>query len=74
MYEDLTVALTIVLAALTTVAIYVGLLGMLGHLHVVECDTCHHHMTFSTSDAPLRPCSFCRHRRVLHPWRHGRAL
>lgn len=62
-YEDLTVALIMVLAAATTIAIYVGLLGMSGQFHVVGCDSCRHHMTFSADGAPRRPCAFCRHRR-----------
>lgn len=74
-YEDLTVGLIIVLAAATTVAIYLGLLGMVGQVYFVRCASCHH-MTSCTVDATPRSCPRCRHHGVLfHPSRavlHGR--
>jgi hypothetical protein len=67
-YEVLTVALVVVLAAATTAAIYYGLLGMIGQFFIVRCESCGH-ATSSSSNRPLRSCARCRHPVLLHPLR-----
>lgn len=66
-YEGLTFAVIVVLGAATTVAIYVGLLGMLGQFYVVRCAVCNH-VTFSSVDRPQQSCPYCRHPVLLHPF------
>ena len=65
-YEFLTVALVVVLAAATTAAIYYGLLGMIGQFFIVRCASCGH-LTTSAADAPASSCLRCRHPALLHP-------
>jgi DNA-directed RNA polymerase subunit RPC12/RpoP len=75
-YEVLTVTLIVVLALLTTVAIYLGLMNWLGALYVVRCDSCHH-QTFSSAKQPQHSCPHCRHPVLTHPLyavRHPRDL
>lgn len=67
-YEILTLAVIIVLAAATTAAIYLGLLGMAGQGYVVRCTACGH-LTFSSVDKPQQSCPRCRHPLLLDPLR-----
>ena len=74
-YEFLTVALVVVLAAATTAAIYYGLLGMIGQFFIVRCASCGH-LTTSAADSPcvvvpsLSPSGAPASGAVLHPRRH----
>lgn len=65
-YEALTVALIVVLAAATTVAIYVGLMNWIGACYVVRCSECHH-LTFASVNRPQESCAHCRHPMLMHP-------
>ena len=65
LYESLTIALIAVLAAASTVAIFVGLLGLAGQFFVVRCASCHH-LTVSSANEPRQFCSRCRHPALLH--------
>jgi hypothetical protein len=65
-YEELTIALIIVLALATTAAIYIGLLNWINAVHVVRCAACHH-MTFSAVNEAQPSCPHCRHPVLLHP-------
>ncbi|WP_395310421.1 hypothetical protein V4U86_06245 [Mycobacterium sp. AMU20-3851] len=65
-YEALTVALIVVLALATTLAIYVGLFNWFGAVHVVRCAACHH-LTVSSARAAQTSCPQCRHQALLHP-------
>jgi hypothetical protein len=65
-YEALTVAVILVLALATTVAIYVGLLNWFGAVYVVRCAACHH-LTLSSAKTPQGSCPQCRHQSLLHP-------
>jgi hypothetical protein len=65
-YEALTVALIFILAAATTAAIYLGLLGWARQVFVVRCAACHH-MTFAGANQPQHSCAHCRHPVLLHP-------
>ena len=67
-YEVLTIALAIVLAALSTAAIYYGLLGMSGQVYSVRCSACHH-LTLSWNNEPQPSCPRCRHPMLMHPIR-----
>ena len=58
--------LVLVLGAVTTVALYLGLLGTLGAVRLVRCATCGHWGWTSTTK-PLRTCSLCRHDHLFHP-------
>ena len=64
--ELVTVVLIVVVGAVTTAALYLGLLGLLGAVHIVRCASCNH-WTFSSADG--RPCSCprCRHLALPHP-------
>ena len=64
--ELFTVVLIVVVGAVTTAALYLGLLGLLGAVHIVRCASCNH-WTFSSADG--RPCSCprCRHLALSHP-------
>jgi DNA-directed RNA polymerase subunit RPC12/RpoP len=55
-----------VLAAASTVAIFVGLLGMVGQFFVVRCASCGH-LTVSSANRPRESCPRCRHSMLLHP-------
>lgn len=68
LYEDSTIALVVLLAAATTVAIYLGLLGMIGQFFIVRCASCGH-ATSSAVDRPEPSCPYCRHPVLLHPFR-----
>ncbi|MCV7066930.1 hypothetical protein [Mycolicibacterium houstonense] len=65
-YEALTVALIMVLAAGTTVAIYVGMANWIGACYMVRCSECHH-LTFASANQPQASCAHCRHPMLLHP-------
>jgi predicted membrane-bound dolichyl-phosphate-mannose-protein mannosyltransferase len=65
-YEGLTVALIVVLALATTVAIALGLLNWVGAFFVVRCATCHH-LTFASANRPQESCPHCRHPVLAHP-------
>lgn len=67
-YEALTVALIVVLAAATTAAIYLGLRGMAGDFYFVRCAACSH-LTFASVARPPQSCPYCRHPALLHPLR-----
>ena len=66
--EVITALLIVAVGVLTTAALYVGLMGMLGGLYVVRCPSCAH-WTFSLNDTPERDCRHCRHPMLLHPLR-----
>ncbi|KAA0081754.1 hypothetical protein CIW52_18665 [Mycolicibacterium sp. P9-64] len=65
-YEMLTLAVIVVLAAATTAAIYYGLLGMVGSFYVVRCASCGH-LASSAVDQPQPSCWRCRHPALRHP-------
>jgi DNA-directed RNA polymerase subunit RPC12/RpoP len=65
-YEVLTVALIVVLAMATVVAIYLGLMNWIGAAHVVHCASCHH-LTVSQANHPQGSCPHCRHPVLMHP-------
>lgn len=65
-YEALTVALIIVLATATIVAIYLGLMNWIGAAHVVRCAGCHH-LTVASANQPQQSCPHCRHPVLTHP-------
>lgn len=65
-YEVLTVALIIVLAAATITALYLGLMNWIGAAHVVRCSTCHH-LTVASAKEPQQSCPHCRHPVLTHP-------
>jgi hypothetical protein len=69
--EAVTIAFIILVGCITTAALYVGLLGLLGAIHVVDCRSCHH-QTFSFGNQPSRSCPQCRHPLLLHPLRFMR--
>ncbi len=58
--------LVLALGALTTAALYLGLLGTIGAVRLVRCGTCGHWGWTSTT-RPLRSCTFCRHDHLMHP-------
>jgi hypothetical protein len=64
-YEALTVVLIVLLATLTTGAIYLGLLNWVGAFHVVRCSACHH--LTASSGRQADSCPHCRHPGLLHP-------
>jgi hypothetical protein len=65
-YEILTIALLVFLALATTVAIYIGVLGLLGGFYLVRCEQCEHFM-FSFALRPQHSCARCRHPVLMHP-------
>lgn len=65
-YEVLTVIVIAGLALATTIAIYVGLIGLVGGLYFVECSQCGH-LTFSSTNRPQHSCAHCRHPVLMHP-------
>lgn len=65
-YEALTIALIIVLATATIVALYLGLMNWIGAAYVVRCAACHH-LTVASANAPQQSCPHCRHPAMLHP-------
>lgn len=67
-YEVLTITLDAVLAAAATIAIYLGVLGLLGAFYLVRCPQCDH-LTFSAARRAEHDCARCRHPVLTHPWR-----
>lgn len=65
-YEVLTIALIITLAAATVAAIFLGLLNWIGALYVVRCTECHH-LAFNSANNPRTSCPHCRHPVLTHP-------
>ncbi len=65
-YEGLTIALIVVLASATTVAIYLGLLNWIGAVFVVRCAACHH-LTVASANRTAQSCPHCRHPVLMHP-------
>ncbi len=66
--QGVTVLLMVGVGVLTTAALYVGLVGMLGGFYIVRCASCSH-WTFSAVDRPPRSCARCRHPTLRHPLR-----
>jgi hypothetical protein len=66
--EGITVVLMVGVGALTTAALYVGLVGMLGGFYIVRCASCNHWI-FSPADRPRQSCTRCRRSALLHPLR-----
>ena len=64
--DVLTAALVLVLGIVTMMAIYIGIMGMLGVTRLTRCDTCGH-LGVTPADEPLLTCTYCRHERLLHP-------
>jgi hypothetical protein len=64
--EVLAAVLVGVLALATLLAMYGGLLGLLGVMRFVPCDLCGH-LGMTSASEPLRTCTRCRHGRLLHP-------
>jgi hypothetical protein len=64
--EVLVVVLIVGLGVVTTIAAYVGLLGMVDAARVVRCDRCGH-LGLTSTGRPLRTCAYCQHGRLLHP-------
>jgi hypothetical protein len=67
-YEDLTIAVIVVVAAVTIGAIYVGVLGLLGGYYIVRCPSCQH-WTLTVTDRPRGSCTRCRHPVLMHQLR-----
>jgi DNA-directed RNA polymerase subunit RPC12/RpoP len=65
-YQGLTIALIVVLALATTIAIYLGLLNWIGALFVVRCAACHH-LTLASANLAAQSCPHCRHPVLMHP-------
>lgn len=65
-YEVLTIALIVLIATATTVAIYVGLANWVGTCYMVRCSECHH-LTFASVNRPQESCAHCRHPMLMHP-------
>lgn len=65
-FEGLTIALIVVLASATTVAIYLGLLNWMGAMYVVRCAACHH-LTLASANHAAQSCPHCRHPALMHP-------
>lgn len=65
MDEFVTAALGFVVGCATTAALYIGMLGMMGAVHVVRCTACSHWMVDGT-DSPA-VCRRCSHPRLWHP-------
>ncbi|KUI38599.1 hypothetical protein [Mycobacterium sp. GA-2829] len=65
-YEALTIALIVVLAAATIAALYLGLMNWINAAHVVRCSTCHH-LTVAAAREPQQSCPHCRHPLLTHP-------
>lgn len=68
MYEDIAIALTIVLAIATVVMVYLGWRGLAKDVFIVRCEDCDHWMV-SSKEMPDHSCSHCRHPRLWHPLR-----
>lgn len=65
MDEFVTAALGFVVGCATTAALYIGMLGMMGAVHVVRCTACSHWMVSGT-DSPA-VCMRCSHPLLWHP-------
>ena len=65
-FEGFTIALIVVLASATTVAIYLGLLNWMGAMYVVRCAACHH-LTLASANHAAQSCPHCRHPALMHP-------
>lgn len=65
-YEDLTIALIVVLGTAATAAIYLGLLNWIGGAFIVRCATCRH-LTVSSDRGQPESCPHCRHPVLMHP-------
>jgi DNA-directed RNA polymerase subunit RPC12/RpoP len=65
-YEVLTVILIAVLALGATLAIYIGVIGMLGGFYFVRCADCGH-LSLSATKWPRNACAHCRHPVLMHP-------
>jgi len=71
---DVVIAVLVVaLAILTTAALWIGLLAVLGEVGMRRCGRCGHLTVVSTN----RPeaCVYCRHAKLFHPahaWHAGR--
>jgi DNA-directed RNA polymerase subunit RPC12/RpoP len=65
-FEALTVALILVLATATIIAIYLGLMNWINAVHVVRCATCHH-LTVGAVNELQQSCPHCRHPVLMHP-------
>ncbi len=64
--EALAVVLVGFLFALSTMALWIGLLGVLGAARIVRCSNCDRLEVVSTS-MPPQACLRCRHAQVFHP-------
>ncbi|WP_206072425.1 hypothetical protein [Antrihabitans stalactiti] len=67
-YEALTIAVIVAIAAASTAAIYIGLAEMAGMRHSTRCSTCAH-WTHTLTDTQPQSCPHCRHPALLHPVR-----
>lgn len=65
MDEFVTAVLGFVVGCATTAALYIGLLGMVGAVHVVRCTACSHWMVSWTDSAAI--CTRCSHPLLWHP-------
>ncbi|MFN8226885.1 MAG: hypothetical protein U0R18_09240 [Mycobacterium sp.] len=66
-YEVLVVVIAVMVGAIATGAIFLGLLNWIGAFHVVHCRTCHHLTGSSVNDPPVS-CPHCRHPALTHPF------
>ncbi|AYM40931.1 hypothetical protein BKG75_16225 [Mycobacteroides chelonae] len=65
MDEFITATLAFVVGSATTVALYLGLLGMLGAARLVRCAQCDHWALSHTDSAIV--CARCSHPALWHP-------
>ncbi|HLH29377.1 MAG TPA: hypothetical protein VKW77_10695 [Acidimicrobiales bacterium] len=64
--DILGVALTVSLFGFAMLALWIGLLAVLGAVRLVRCERCEHLALVSVRQ-PLHECARCRHRNLLHP-------
>lgn len=65
MDEFVTAVLGFAVGCATTAALYIGLLGMVGAVHVVRCTACSHWMVSGTDSPAI--CTRCNHPLLWHP-------
>jgi hypothetical protein len=65
-WTALTIFLIVVVGAFTTIAMWLGLIGWLGGVHLVRCTACRH-LTMAIANQPQPSCPHCRHPMLTHP-------
>ncbi|MBE1552160.1 hypothetical protein GGC64_006247 [Mycobacterium sp. OAS707] len=56
--ELITAFFLVIVGLFTTAALYLGLVGMLGGLYLVRCQSCRH---LTLHSGPARSCPHCQH-------------